>query len=138
VRIINSLTILATFGAAFPPLVITICLAMLTKTYYIQLLLSRLVALAEVSEYCAYRACVEENCKHIYSSFRKSVTLVIPCAALFYACFMFDTMGDETGWIYAIWMPIVMILVIFCYSCALFRPEFTDFRSEDEKVKLVR
>jgi hypothetical protein len=47
--------------------------------------------------------------------FVNSVWIVVPFTALFYALFLFDTLGDAVGWRAALWAPLLMCSLPLCY-----------------------
>lgn len=109
------LGILLTFGVVFPPLAAAMCLAILSAGWQIKLSVGRLISKARdegEERYQEVISKVEEDCSEVVSleKLRSGLLLLIGCAFLFYALFVFDTIGDAEGFEGAYWVLIVMPL----------------------------
>jgi hypothetical protein len=105
-RIINNIAILITFGAIFPPLAVVLCVALFIHTYVLQLQMGRFLVVNP--SLCGV---VNAECRGMAELFASSVWLLAPVAAVFYSFFIFDTLGDQTGWRDAMWAIAVMSCV---------------------------
>eukprot|EP01038_Epipyxis_sp_PR26KG_P012790 gene12790-17147_t len=105
---LNALILMVTFGALFPPLAIVICLSIFAKTYYTQLLIARRTFLAEEMNLPEYHEITNRDCKYIENAFRYFYWVISPVCSTFYAFIIFDTFGDQVGYIHALWAPIVI------------------------------
>eukprot|EP01038_Epipyxis_sp_PR26KG_P013844 gene13844-18567_t len=116
---LSALIILVTFGALFPPLAVVICISILSKTYYTQLIIGRRTLEADKLKLRKYHEVLAKDCRYIENSFRHLYWVLAPFCATFYGFIIFDTLGDEVGYIKALWAPIIismMPLVIYAIS----------------------
>jgi hypothetical protein len=103
VKLLNLVAILSTFGVILPPVAVVCCAAAFSVSFHCQLLIGRFAKL-----YPALMSVVEGECSGAASLFVNSVWIVVPFTALFYALFLFDTLGDAVGWRAALWAPLLV------------------------------
>ena len=117
-------SILLTFGVAYPPLALLICIAVVIDTLSVQYLIStRLPG-------------IEDSC----SGYEYSLMLYfLPLVAVFYSLILLDTAGDEVGYARALWAPLAMlcILVLLCLEKCFMNVFGSSHRNViDEKIAL--
>ena len=105
-RIINNIAILVSFGVVFPPLAVVLCVSMFILTWLTQLQIGRFLIVNKDTAGIANQ--INEECNGVGRLLRKSMWILAPFASVFYAFFLFDTYGDQTGWKEAVWIAIVM------------------------------
>jgi hypothetical protein len=103
VRMLNMVAILSTFGVILPPVAVVCCVAVWSATFQTQLLIGHLVTVRP-----SLVSGIEERCGGAMDMFINSVWIVVPFTTLFYALFLFDTLGDAVGWRAALWAPLLM------------------------------
>jgi hypothetical protein len=106
---INKLAVLMTFGAIFPPLAAVVCFAVMAQILYLQTMMGRYVENLMNGEYLVLSNNIDtrylqlEALGHevtmIATALKQSAINVLPFAALFYSLFIFDTAGDDKGWV---------------------------------------
>lgn len=102
-ELVSALAILATFGAAFPPLAVVIAVAMNVRTFAMETLVGRML-LNDSGNICVTKR-LEESGAILKNLYLHSATAIIPVVAAFYAFLLFDTMGSSSGWKGALWLP---------------------------------
>jgi hypothetical protein len=118
VVMISSTGILITFGALFPPLAAVIVVSVLLTTYTVQLAVGKLLTESQKANYIHYTMRLNEECDGMQSAFRHVVYLLLVFAASFYAFFVYDMLGDEVGWLRAIWAPVCLAMMpLVLYLC---------------------
>jgi len=111
VQMVSSFTLLVTFGAVFPPLAVVICVALLSQTYYAQILVGQLAAAARTSGLPAYILVLDRELDGASRAFYSTIWLVIPMAAVIFSFYIFDTVGDAVDWTTAV-LSAVSIVVL--------------------------
>jgi hypothetical protein len=107
-QLVGKIALLLTFGTVFPPLAVVICFGIFRDIYFSQLLMGRL-ALRLRTENIPWIKALDNECKGVSDSLYSSIHLLTVFVVFFYAFFIFDIYGDETGFKRAIWAPIIMI-----------------------------
>ncbi len=116
VKINNYIAILITFGALCPPLAAVICLAIFSFTYYEQLVVGKLMKEAKDGNLLIYQSILDNDLNGVATHFSHTIWLIVPFASLFYAYYVFDTLGDAVNWNNAYWAVIVILCVpVLCY-----------------------
>ncbi len=114
IRIVNMLTILLTFGAAFPPVAVAGGVAVYTSTYFVEVLVNicvyRLRNSTADGKRMEHIKRVKDSCLHSRELFIHTVWIIAPMITTFYSLFIFDTYGDSGGLVAAI--PLSMLM--FC------------------------
>eukprot|EP01034_Spumella_vulgaris_P032209 gene32209-39773_t len=116
VRVNSNIAILLTFGAMCPPLAVIVCISIFSYTYYEQLAIGRLLTAIKAKGFEKYKIVLDAELQDIAQCFEHSIWIVVPFASMFYAYFVFDTLGDAVGGSKAAWVPIVML----CIPAAVF------------------
>jgi hypothetical protein len=122
---INGIAVLLTFGVVFPLLAIVICVDMVVNMFTLRLsissVLSQVAGDAQLTR--CYRDRLNVQCEHVFAMLNHSLWIVVLLAAVFYSLFLFDIIGDETGWWNAIWAPAslsaattVVYLLFICFE----------------------
>ncbi len=63
--------------------------------------------------YLHYEQRLEEECEDVTKAFKNIIFLLLVFATLFYAFFLWDIIGDDVGWLDALWAPICLALLPF-------------------------
>jgi hypothetical protein len=121
VQMNSYLAILVTFGALFPLLAVTACLAIYCVTFYEELSLGRLITQARAlsaagNDYDRYEKQISEECSSVDESLYFTLWSTLAVACGLYSYILFDTMGDKYGWEQALPMTLIMIffpLILF-------------------------
>ena len=88
--------ILLTFGVTYPPLGVVICVTVAVDTVVTQHI-------------------VKSSFEEEVGSIQTMAVVFIYVVPAFYAGFLFDMVGDESGAVGALWAPILMLCVPLCY-----------------------
>lgn len=105
--------VLMTFGVAFPPLMVVILVAVVIRTFTMQLLVGRVLQLSNNQQ---INETLRAECSQLRCLYMNSIWVIVPVVTLFYAFILFDTLGDEVGWRAALWLPFtVLALPLFVY-----------------------
>ena len=111
VRTATFISILLTYGAAFGPLAIVICISIFISTVFEQVLIGRLLTL-EKGKYgdrkFTYRQIINKETEGISENVAPMIWVMWPFVSLFYAFFIFDIQGSEVGWEPSIWATVLM------------------------------
>jgi hypothetical protein len=110
-KVVTFLSVLLTFGAAYPPLGLVICFTLTAMTYRMQFRYTSIIGRVPVELRTDYVAILDLQSKHLVSYIRKSVWMMLTAACLFYTLFVFDAIGDQVGFSGALWAPILVMLV---------------------------
>jgi len=102
--------LMITFGTIFPPLAVVLLLALLTKTYFHQILLGSFISNVLSSNTHSRFDMLEDNLKvqPLFSTLQKCGWFLLYTACCFYTLFLFDILGDSVGFYKAYWVLIVM------------------------------
>jgi Leucine-rich repeat (LRR) protein len=116
ISLCNFLGLLLTFGIVFPPLAITFAVTILATTLHSRLKVGRFLCLAEDA---GRRDCVTQistECMGVgdIRVLRRAALMILQVSCLFYALFLFDTLGDVHGYEGAYWVLIVVPLLPVC------------------------
>jgi hypothetical protein len=112
--VLFGLCILVSFGVVFPPMAVVVYLALMSHTYLNQYLIGSFVEEAEAQSHYGCIESVQADCDEVIKLLEHIGLLLIPFACLFHAFFVFDILGDETGWLRALWAPIILAWFPFC------------------------
>ncbi len=115
VQIINIVSIIITFGVAFPPVAVVGLCALLSMTEFTQkMILTRLYYLQRVNatEHTEqYLQMLNADCANARQLFFNTVWVLVPFVSVFFSLLVMDTLGDEVGWRRAIWAPVLICAV---------------------------
>lgn len=111
VKLNSALVIMISFGALFPPLALIVCVTIITVTIYEEIVIGRLLFESERLGYAWYKKQLERDCFGIALSLKYSLWYFIPVASILYSYIIFDTWGDQQGWLSA--LPATIIIAIF-------------------------
>lgn len=108
---VTYIAILLTFGVAFPPLACVIAVAFVSVAAVAKLLLGRFICMVLQCQRFDLIAVVNAQCdvrriKHTLLIAAGPVGVLVP---IFYAFFLFDTLGDATGAQKAVWVVVVLL-----------------------------
>lgn len=122
VQCISNFAVLLTFGVVIPPVAVIGCVAIISHTLYIQLLIGRFIAVTQEKYYeeqprnnvtMTVLMQLESECTGSMEKFASAVWIIDPFAAGFYAMLLFDILGSGVGWQKALWMPFVILSLPF-------------------------
>jgi hypothetical protein len=108
--------IIVCFGALFPPLMVIGSTAIIIITYFEELLIRRILYESKKNHLGWCEKTLEQDCYGVKELFRTTIwksTIVISCCL--FAFILFDTWGDEEGWLSA--LPISLTMMCFPISC---------------------
>ena len=107
--IISEFTVFITFGAIFPPLALVVCYTIYMTTYFIQLIIGRIVIISRIQiELKQFIPKINEECRNFRRLFLQSIPSISILATFFWGFFLFDILGDEVGTKKAIWILFVI------------------------------
>jgi hypothetical protein len=124
VQVLQTMSILLTFGVIMPPLAVFACVALWSKTIICQLVVGRFIFVccsdSRVVETKALLNTLEQDFIRFSNVLVDSEWIVTPFVVVFYALLLFDTLGDQIGWLQAMWLPLVICaLPVFVYLTKL-------------------
>jgi hypothetical protein len=107
------LALLLTFGALFPPLAVCCAVAMASVVLTARLEVGRYVTAAVAA---GRQDCLDELervCVDVVPPLllQRAMAIVLSLSCMFYTLFLFDTLGDEVGFVDAYWVLIVVPLL---------------------------
>lgn len=111
--IIQTLSVMFTFGIAFPPLAVLALISLYSQTYSTQVFLSRFYHAAKQSNMIEYMNRIDRHCEGLEVHLSRSLVFLIPLSAVFMSGYVFDIIGDEVGSLGATWAPCCLIGVVF-------------------------
>jgi hypothetical protein len=111
IKINSYLTILATFGALFPPLAIIACLTIFIITYFEELSIGWLLAETRARNYFWVEEQLNHEAENVEKSSHFTLWSTLTVSSFFYGYIVFDTMGDKAGWKAAV--PMALLLFVF-------------------------
>jgi Leucine-rich repeat (LRR) protein len=111
--LLTYLALLLTFGALFPPLAVCCAVAMASVVLSARLEVGRYVSAAVAAGRQDCLDEVESACAGVTTpqQLRVPIYVVVTASCMFYALFLFDTLGYEVGFAGAFWVLIVVPLV---------------------------
>jgi hypothetical protein len=118
VQINSYLTILATFGALFPPLAIIACMTIFIITYFEELSIGWLLTETRARKYFWYEEQLNHEAENVEKSSNFTLWSTLTVSCFFYGYIVFDTMGDTAGWKAA--LPMTVLLLFFPLLLYLF------------------
>jgi hypothetical protein len=108
--------IIVCFGALFPPLMLIGSITIIILTYFEELMIRRILYESKKKDLGWCEKTLEYVSYGVKELFRTTIwksTIVISCC--FFAFILFDTWGDEEGWLSA--LPISLTMMCFPISC---------------------
>jgi hypothetical protein len=108
--------IIVCFGALFPPLMLIGSISIIIITYFEELMLRRILYESKEKHLGWCEPMLEQDCYGVKELFRTTIwksTIVISCCL--FAFILFDTWGNEEGWLSA--LPITLTMMCFPISC---------------------
>jgi hypothetical protein len=107
------LAILLSFGTVFPPLAAAVCIAVITRNYIRELIITSFHDTAMKLHKPAFVTILESECASIppLVIFKSCGWWVMMVSCCFYSLFLFDMLGDEIGALESYWVLIVMPLL---------------------------
>lgn len=116
ISILTYFGMLLTFGVVFPPLAVTFLVTIACVTAFARLKVGRLLHNAIAADILGVLSKVDRECRGVGGSWilRRSVRMVLVFSWCFYTLFLFDTLGDATGFQEAYWILIVMPVMPLC------------------------
>jgi Leucine-rich repeat (LRR) protein len=113
VQVNSYLTILLSFGALFPPLAVIAGLSIFSISCFEELSIGRLLTNSREAGFKWYEEQIEQECADVEKSSTFTVWSALFVSCCLYAYIIFDTMGDTEGWVAALPMTLIMILLPF-------------------------
>jgi Leucine-rich repeat (LRR) protein len=112
VTLVTYLGIMLTFGAVFPPLAAALAVTLFVVSYFGKLKVGRLICAALESNQPAYLAIIEAECYDAGTvvKLQQALRMVVSVCCIFYALFLFDTLGNAAGFAGAVWVLFVVPL----------------------------
>jgi Leucine-rich repeat (LRR) protein len=129
IKINSYLTILATFGALFPPLAIIACLTIFIITYFEELSIGWLLAETRARKYFWVEEQLNHEAENVEKSSHFTLWSTLTVSSFFYGYIVFDTMGDRAGWRAA--LPMALLLFAFPLLLYVFMTCFNKCRVVD-------
>jgi Leucine-rich repeat (LRR) protein len=126
VKINSYLTILATFGALFPPLAVVGCLTIFIITYFEELCIGWLLSETRAKKYFWYEEQLNQEAENVEKSSTFTLWSTLTVSSFFYGYIVFDTMGDTAGWKAA--LPMTILLFLFPLLLYMFITWFSKCR----------
>jgi hypothetical protein len=111
VRVIGLLAVLISFGVVFPPLGVMVALAIISITYFEQLVIGRILCESKRLGYEWYRMKMEIDVKGMGERIRAAIFPMVMTASLLFGALVFDTIGDEGGFEPALATSLVLVLL---------------------------
>jgi Leucine-rich repeat (LRR) protein len=105
------LAMVIVFGALFPPLAIIGCAAIFCMTHFEQLRIGRMLHESSQLGYSWYKEQLEEDCKGIFHAVHLSFRTIHIIFCSYCAYLLFDTWGDQKGWLSALPITVLMATV---------------------------
>jgi hypothetical protein len=120
ISLCNYLGLLLTFGIVFPPLAITFAATIIATTVHSRLKVGRFLSLAQDAGRSDCVAQISTECCGVgdVRVLRRAALMILQVSCLFYALFLFDTLGDVHGYAGAYWVLIVVPLLPVCLLAA--------------------
>jgi Leucine-rich repeat (LRR) protein len=105
--------VMLTFGVVFPPLALSVCAAVFSAVYLARIEVGRYLSVAVAANALAYVDAVDTACDGAGSvaQLRQAAGVILFVMGIFYAFFLFDTLGDAQGAQAACWVMLVVPLV---------------------------
>lgn len=122
--LLTNVTLLLTFGLAFPPLVPCFLLNMVSTCIITRIRLERfLTHLIDNNNLQHYLSVVDRECSGVSSphTLRTVLWFLLGFSCVFYTLFVFDMLGDDVGFDRSFWVLIVMPLLLPIYLFVLCR-----------------
>jgi Leucine-rich repeat (LRR) protein len=111
--ILSYVGVLLTFGVVFPPLALSMCVAVFSAVYLARIEVGRYLSATIAANALAYVDAVNAACDGVGSvaQLGQAAGVILCVMGVFYAFFLFDTLGDAQGARAACWVMIVLPLV---------------------------
>lgn len=93
------LCVLLTFGAMFPPLAAALLVTMLVGAHFEKLRLGRFICTVVEKQRLVFLDIVATECQGVGSirKLREAMWMIVTFCCIFYTAFLFDTLGDSSG-----------------------------------------
>ena len=110
--------ILCSFGVAFPPLTVMACARVWADTYMAQLAIAytmeKLPPGGDLMD--KYKGAIMEKGIGVSESFEETMRVMAPFTSIFFAFFVFDSLGDDVGIDRAFWLLIFLTALPVVYT----------------------
>jgi Leucine-rich repeat (LRR) protein len=133
--------IIVCFGALFPPLMLIGSISIIIITYFEELMLRRILYESKKKHLGWCEQLLERDCYGVKELFRSTIwksTIVISCCL--FAFILFDTWGNEEGWLSA--LPITLTMMCFPISCIfiaqIISRRYTSYQNSRQPSKIDR
>jgi hypothetical protein len=113
VRVIGLLAVLISFGVVFPPLGVMVAFAIISITYFEQLVIGRILCESKRLGYEWYRMKMEIDVKGMGEAINAAIFPMVMTASLLFGALVFDTIGDEGGFEPALAASLVLVCIPF-------------------------
>jgi len=113
--------LIMTFGTIFPPLAVTLLVAIICQSFYHQAVIGRFLTHVVDLKVYSHLDLLEDNLKvqPLLSTIQKCGWFLLYVSCCFYTLFLFDILGDSVGFYKAYWVLIVMPCVPLCMHLAI-------------------
>jgi hypothetical protein len=108
VRFNSYLLLLVAYGAIFPPLAIIICISIIFRSIYEEVIIGRLLFASHQKNLIWCEKKLQADCQGMMTPMKYSLAIIIPIATLLYSYLIFDTFGKDED-------PIVAIIPAICF-----------------------
>jgi hypothetical protein len=111
--VISTLAVLFTFGAAFPPLAVSLLATLLAGLVLTKLRLGRYISQAKEDQVPHLIDIIDAECSKIPAPdvLYKAIWMLTTASCWFYTIFLFDALGDAVGFTAALWVLVVVPLL---------------------------
>jgi Leucine-rich repeat (LRR) protein len=163
IGLIGDFAILFTFGVAFPPLAVIVCLSIVYQTVFHQVLIGRLLCELEetieeenkllviqqdgmetglsVEKWTLpeeYLTVLADECQHLWRDFKASIKYLAFFSSAFLSFFLFDILGDDVGLRKAIWIiPVTTTMPFYLFGGYLICKHLLRFQQRGYKTNLI-
>ena len=111
IRVNNQFAVLVSFAALYPPLAVIALVSICVHTYFEERNTARLLRHANMykKEWLAER--MERESVGITNSYPYTTALMVTLGSWLFACFVFDALGEQSGWRLALYVALTVICV---------------------------
>jgi hypothetical protein len=111
-NLVTLLSAVITFGCAFPPLGFVLLLAVVSQLMMLRIELASITCRFPPEHQRLFLTAVDENFRNYNDQIKSSVYLLLPLGCTFMSFFAFDALGDQVGYVNALWLPLVTSVLL--------------------------
>jgi hypothetical protein len=116
VRFNYYLLILIAYGAVFPPLAFIVCVGIILRTVYEEIVIGKLLCRANENVADSWiKSKLDEDCRNIMYPMKYCLTVSVPISVILYSFLVFDTYGKDSSVVLAL----IPVFVFFTLSIGL-------------------